>query len=567
MNTLKNSKYQPRIESTKTNTVFNQQYLLQIAAALLLGIIALLPRLIGFGQIPPSISWDEAAVGVNAWSIVHSGTDEWGFKYPATFYSFGDDKNPVHIYLTAVSVAVLGLSEFAVRVPVLILGVLNVILLYFLGSIFFKSKTAGFFAALSLAVSPYSIIFSHFNHELNFTIFFFLAGLLFFYRGISGNGTLLFFAFLCFSIDILTYNSAKVIVPLLVVLLIFLYVRQLWKQKLVVIIGSLIFFGLVSFIFFNPQLSGSARAGQNSFSDDEIKQTEYFKNSKSILLSRVHLTFDQYLNHFSFKYLFRSGDENVRHSPQVFGEFFPVELILIVLGLVMLGLGRSRESIFLLMWILVAPIPSALFKESPHSARAMFMVGSLHLLIGLGAAAVISGMSYLKTVWLKLHFSKFWITVFVFVLISSYYFISLRNFFNFYTGEYAERYAIDWQFGMKEIVEYTKSRSNIERVYMTDSRSQPYIFFRFYNPIANDDFLKTAVLDTSPQSPSNILERYDKYIFGRWDRINSMPTKGIVYVLTPSEYSGLMHRTDFEVKKLVKYPNGSDAYFIVEGNQ
>ena len=120
---------------------------------------------------------------------------------------------------------------------------------------------------------------------------------------------------------------------------------------------------------------------------------------------------------------------------------------------------------------------------------------------------------------------------------------------------------------MKEIVEYTNSRPDLEHIYVTDARSQPYIFFRFYNPIKNNDFLKTAVLDSSDQKPSNMLERYDRYIFGRWDRINSMPTKGILYVLTPSEYSGLMHRKDFEVKKLIKYPNGSDAYFLVEGNR
>ena len=89
-------------------------------------------RLYRLTSVPPSISWDEAAVGYNAFTISHWGKDEWGKIFPLVFKSFEDYKHPVHIYLTSVAVAVLGLNDFAVRLPSALFGVGNVILIYFL---------------------------------------------------------------------------------------------------------------------------------------------------------------------------------------------------------------------------------------------------------------------------------------------------------------------------------------------------------------------------------------------------------------------------------------------------
>jgi len=33
--------------------------------------------------------------------------------------------------------------------------------------------------------------------------------------------------------------------------------------------------------------------------------------------------------------------------------------------------------------------------------------------------------------------------------------------------------------------------------------------------------------------------------------------------VTPSEYDGLSHRNEFDVKRLIKYPNGSSAFYLV----
>ena len=61
-------------------------------------------RLYKLDLVPPSLNWDEAAVGYNAYTIANSGRDEYGNFFPLYFLSFGEGKNPIHIYFTALSV-------------------------------------------------------------------------------------------------------------------------------------------------------------------------------------------------------------------------------------------------------------------------------------------------------------------------------------------------------------------------------------------------------------------------------------------------------------------------------
>ncbi|KKQ96399.1 MAG: hypothetical protein UT23_C0032G0001, partial [Candidatus Woesebacteria bacterium GW2011_GWA1_39_12] len=56
-------------------------------------LLALFLRVYKLGDIPPSINWDEAAVGYNAFSIANFGRDEWGNVFPLVFKSFEDYKH------------------------------------------------------------------------------------------------------------------------------------------------------------------------------------------------------------------------------------------------------------------------------------------------------------------------------------------------------------------------------------------------------------------------------------------------------------------------------------------
>jgi len=497
-------------------------------------------RFYKLSEVPPSITWDEASVGYNAWTILNWGKDEWGKAFPLVFKSFGEYKNPVDIYLTVPFVAIFGLNEFGVRASSAFFGVLDVLLIYFLGAKIFKNKWVGVISALVLAISPYNLHFSRFNHELNFALFFFMLGFYLFLESVDKKPKLLIFSFVSFGVSLLSYNAAKIIVPPIFFLLIALYIKELLRIKKYFLWGILVILFFAGLIVIEPNLLGISRFNETSSAKD--------RNIENII--------QKYKVHYSFDYLFVKGDPNARLSSQISGEFFKTDLPFLVLGTILLVFilikKKRKEFLVLLAWALLAPIPATITSETPHAARAMFMTGSWHLILAFGVWTFIS---FLK--------NKYWIilTSFVFFGLLLYSFIPYIK--SYYTT-FPNRYAIEWQYGMREIVDYVKeNETNYYAVYMTDIRSQPYIFYLFYLKYPLPQFLKTVKYNETIQRPSNLVVSFDKYKFGIWDPIESFPEKGILYVVGPSHYSGLRHKTLFRVVKAINYPNGTEAFYLV----
>ena len=151
---------------------------------IILGIILFLAAFLRFYRIssnPPSLYWEEAALGYDAYSILKTGKDWHGNSWPlVAFESFGDYKPSLYFYAAVPSIALFGLNEFAVRFPSAFFGTLTVLLVYFL----IKERRVALVAALLLAISPWHLQFSRIAFESNvglalnvFFVTFFLKGL------------------------------------------------------------------------------------------------------------------------------------------------------------------------------------------------------------------------------------------------------------------------------------------------------------------------------------------------------------------------------------------------------
>jgi hypothetical protein len=183
------------------------------------------------------------------------------------------------------------------------------------------------------------------------------------------------------------------------------------------------------------------------------------------------------------------------------------------------------------------------------------MMGSYHLISALG-------LYFLLNLVRKKAFKIIILIITVIILL-----LSLQNFLNYYFGEYVKRYAIEWQYGMKQIVEYVKDHEEYGQVFMTDVRSQPYIFFLYYLRPPLQDYLSSVIYNNSESNRSyNTVSIFGRYYFGGWDPVESLPNPGVLYVLTPSQYDGLRYRLAFEVKRVIYYPNGTVAYYLVSSN-
>lgn len=518
-----------------------------IFIAIVFGILILVGGFLRFYKIheaPPSISWDEAAVGYNAWTILNWGKDEWGNTLPLVFKSFEDYKHPVHVYLTVPSVAIFGLTELGVRGSAAFFGILNIIVIFFLAKTITGRNVTGLFAAFFLSISPYAIQFSRFNHELNFAIFFFMLGVLFIYKGLARKHYLIPLGYASFGVDLLTYHSAKVVVPVMVLLMTVFLFRDLWKLRKHFFLGVFIFGLFASLLVVEPQLLGLARIKQNS-SEESLK---------------LETVIDSYKKHFEKEYLFVRGDTNPRHSVQT-GMFYDIDAVFIWLGVGALiwqfthkspyrSWGR-KKAVLLFAWIILAPFPAVISKEVPHAARAMYMVGSMHILMAVGASSLVPQT--------RQRVLSVAVLVFVFLLVG----LQVPKYLKQYYEVYAKEHAIEWQYGMKQVAKYVERNPQYAKVYMTNVRQQPYIFFLFYLKIPLPELLKSVQYDTSRDKSFNTVASFGKFQFGNWDTVQSAPIPDVLYVVQPADYTGLLNRMIFDVPILIRYPNGSDAFFAV----
>ena len=150
-------------------------------------------RFYKLSSIPPSLYWDEASLGYNAYSILKSAHDEHGKLLPLTYFAaFGDYKPPGYIYATVLPIAILGPSEFAIRFPSAFFGVLTVIITYFLAKKFFENKTIALWSAFLLAISPWHLQFSRGAFEGNLGLFFSITAIYFFIKFVKDKPIYIF---------------------------------------------------------------------------------------------------------------------------------------------------------------------------------------------------------------------------------------------------------------------------------------------------------------------------------------------------------------------------------------
>lgn len=515
---------------------------------LFLGLIVLLAgflRIYKLDQIPASLNWDEVAAGYNAYTIANWGMDEYGNKFPTVFKSFADDKHPVHIYLTSIVVKIFGLTDFNIRATSASIGVLSVIAIFFLARELLKSNLAGLITALFLAVSPYHIHFSRGLWENNFALFFLIAGLSCFYIGLRKKNYLLPIAFLFFGLSFFSYHSAKIVLPLVALLVVLMNIKHLLKLKILLVSSILItlFFGIL--IIKDTRILGFARLGQTKFSEDQTKNAG----------GKYNLIFDNYKKHFTYSYLFEKGDQGPRASVKEIGQFYKIDLLLVLIGLVALIIKKKWQAIsVILLWLVLSPIPSSVSSIEPSAIRGIFMIGPVLLLSASGAEALIA---ILKNKFLKIG---------VALVITFFLGREVVNYLNYYSKVYPVKEAIEWQYGMKEIVEYANENPNIYKMYVDNIRQQPYIYFLYYGKVSLPELLSTVRYDQSQSKSFNTVLYFDKYQFGSWNIIESYPNEGIFYAVTPSYYTGLRHVQQFDVVKQIKYPDRSDAFYIVTGH-
>ncbi|MGB6838877.1 MAG: glycosyltransferase family 39 protein, partial [Microgenomates group bacterium] len=508
---------------------------------------------------------DEAALGYNAYSILKTGRDEYGQLFPIIFKSFGDYKPGLYIYLTVPSVAIFGLNEFAVRFPGALAGIMAVWLIYLIVRLLFtENKQLATISAFIMAVTPWSIHFSRGAWEVNVSLTLTLAGIYFFLKSLQKPKFLILSA-LSFSLTLLTYHGAKLSTGIVLLILLLLYWKKIIRIKKRILVlsiaagllislptvlsffrgqtGRLTVYSLFSYsrpkeyveIFLDP---GEKRIGDFNY---------YLFHSEALNYTRVVI--NHWFNHFSGRFLFFEGDwSNPRHSAPYQGMLLLSDLILLICGFVVLvKKGLKRETAFIWLWLILAPLPAILSRDQVHAIRAMNTVIPIIIILSFGLDNILR-----RSKLIKYGFSLIFFLSFVYYLDA--YFVHIPK----HNGE-------DWYYGYEQAVEYiTPIQDKYEKIIFLQSYNQPYIFFLFYQKYDPLKYQPKAHL-VDEGLDVGLVDKLDNIKFEEFSWPYATGQKGTLVIgdnISIPEYYG---EANYTLLKEIRYPdNYKIAFRIVE---
>lgn len=505
----------------------------------LLGLIVVIAVLLRFWQLgsnPPSLTWDEVAWGYNAYSLGIDGKDEFGKFLPYKYLeSFGDFKPPVYAYLDILPVKVFGLNEFATRFPSALFGTLTVLMAYFLVKRLFPDSNHKELYALTsagiLAISPWHIMLSRAAFEANVSTFFIVSGVWAFLAGVQDRPWFLPLSALSFSLSVYTFNTGRIVSPLLAIFLAVVFFRQLWQRKkqtiAAIIVGAAIVLPVAGFLL-SPQ-AGLRFREVNIFSDPSIVQTanQEIANDHNVWWSKIihnrrigyaQAFLKHYFDNLDLNFLFVHGDNNVKFSIQDVGQLYLWDLPFFVAGILFLLKKRERNWWIIPGWLLLGIIPAAMARETPHALRIETTLPTFQILVGYGLSQLL--------VWFHRYTRLLgYLYKVVLVVVFAGLALNVLYFLHSYYAHYAHEHSGEWQYGYKEAIAYVqKEQGNYDQIRMTDNLGRPYIYFLFYLHTSPEDFRKTATI-TRDRFDFTTVNGFGKYVFGR-DMIDTRPTDG-----------------------------------------
>src|SRR3990167_8737038 len=89
---------------------------------LLIIVVGVFLRFYQLVSVPPHPSLDEVSIGYNAYSILKTGGDEYGTKFPILLRAYDDWRPALYVYLVIPFVALFDLTVLSVRLPSVILS-------------------------------------------------------------------------------------------------------------------------------------------------------------------------------------------------------------------------------------------------------------------------------------------------------------------------------------------------------------------------------------------------------------------------------------------------------------
>lgn len=482
-----------------------------IAIALLAAVL----RFYQLGQVPHGLTWDEAAIGYNGFAIWKIHRDEWLQFMPISFRSFGDYKAPLMIYVTGLFTYVLGMEPWVIRLPAATSGVIGVlgmiwltweILEYFGKSQLSRNRKIwwSLVAGLLLATTPWHIHLTRFAMETGLTSALIVLGSAAWFRSLrlTSETLPLFkaqrFSFLnklllqpwvwqafsvsCLALSLYAYHSAKIVVPLLGIGLIFIGRGQLWAHKKLLLMNAVLVLVVLSPLVYDSVW------GQGG---DRLAQAVVRTEGKTKVQVALQVA-NNFGLHFTPSFLVGGETPNLRHGDGAWGVFLWPMLVLIIAAVASAAATTKKTptvitqfTVLAVLVILIGTIPAAIGEEVPHANRALLALpGWIWLaVIGLDWIVQYCSQERFDQMFKGSHGEKQLLLKSVIGTLILSYSLCLLAYLNHYYTVFAKNASDAFQEGYLEAIEYIlpyekgdETHTAVDKIIFDNGYGQPYIF-------------------------------------------------------------------------------------------
>ena len=454
------------------------------APLLIIVLLGAFLRFYQLGEVPSGVYVDEAALGYNAYAISETSRDEYGHFMPIFLRSFSAFSSPLYVYLSAISVSLLDLSAFSIRLLSALSGILTIVVIFVIIEkiLKYKSKFTSLIATLIFALSPWSIFFSRAAFEANLG-FIILAIAIYLTLSVDKFRNLLASAVLL-GFSAYAYQSLRLIPLLLIPMHYLLFRNKKYNLKKALIISAVFFVTILPQIVISSSPAFGSRAAGLFYSDVVATQSGkifFLPQQISFLLSLVREFSSQLFAYFSPANLFLLGDADPQRSIPEMGVYNVWVMVPYLVGLYTLTQKLpDKKALFVFAMMVIFATPAALSRDPFSTLRALNLLIPFSIVIALGVDNLIGKIGEKVSL------------VAIILLVAS----SLIGFWRGYFVLFASERAAIWNYGYKELA-HEISTSNEHFVIDNSRIKPPHILLAFHMKIpaaVYQEFAKTKII-------------------------------------------------------------------------
>lgn len=507
------------------------KYEILTAGALCIGFCL---RLINIGNMPLGLNQDEASIGYDAYSILNYGIDRNGVHMPVHLIAWGSGQNALYAYMCMPFIRLFGLNEFAIRLPMALLGCGSLLIIRRL-LLLLKDKKLAFAGVCMFSIMPWHIMKSRWALESNILPDMILIAVLLFMLGIDGKKHCFYFGSAVLGLCAYAYGTAYFFLPIFC-LMFFVYLLCHRKVSISQTLISLVIICIISlpiilFVLINKFGMQSINLGL--FTIPKLNEAR-----QSAILNLDSNIFENIFSNLktTLKIIFMQTDDLPWNSISFYGTVFLASIPFFIIGLATMFKQKGYKSDFaFFIWFLTSLLMSSIMSANINRLNVIFIPIIYFVIIGV--FSVVETMRHLR-----------------FPIITMYAAMSVMFIFNYF-GPYQEQIGQNFYYGFGEAIQCAEKQDS-EHIYITNSVNAPYIYVLFYNNTDPHEYINTVQKKNPGQAFEQVSE-FDKYLFTNIDCKN-LDSKAC-YIIKSSYAANVLE--NYSDAKIQSYGGYSVVYF------